>query len=126
MYAYNPTQKEHSELDVIYGFINGSASGYYQACLIHQNGFAVGSRIVALVHSAPSELGIDGKNKDINDSLEEIYPQGYRMEFIEQDRIDECAGLLAAFEKNKKMQEHAEQEAARIEKLINGEDADEL
>jgi hypothetical protein len=118
MYAYNPSKKPEGELDVIYGFINGSAEGYHQACLIHQDGFAVGSRVVASIHSAVSELGIDGKSNDINDSLEEIYPQGYRMEFVEQEKIDQCEGLITAFAKNKEMQRLAEEEAVRIEKLI--------
>jgi hypothetical protein len=105
-------------LPVIYGFNNGGSPGWYLACLIAQDGTALGSHMCSDPCYMPHDLGIlEGSRDDRHEGFRKHYPDGYRMEFVDGDPRDH-AGLMAAYQLNQaKAAEHA---SASLERSDSG------
>ncbi|MDP2728356.1 MAG: hypothetical protein Q8P59_12540 [Dehalococcoidia bacterium] len=104
--VYNPHNKPIAELPVIYGFNNGGSPGWYSAQLLAEDGTGLGGHLCSSEAYMLHDLVIlGGSRPDFHEDLQEHYPDGYRMDFVEHD--DERLG--AAYKLN---QEQAPKEEA--------------
>lgn len=100
--VFNPKDVPVSELPVIYGFNNGGSPGLYQALLLAEDGTFLGQHVCSCEGFMPGDLGVvSGWRNDRHEAFRAHYPDGYRMDFVPYDAVDENAGLQAAFEKAK-------------------------
>lgn len=95
---YNPRNKPVRNLPVIYGFNNGSyGPGMFSAVLLAEDGKDMGGHLCSSEAYMPADLGVlEGTRPDRHEGFRKHYPNGYRMEFIGSDFIDDHKGLLAA------------------------------
>jgi hypothetical protein len=98
---FNPKDRPIDELPVIYGFNNGGSPGWYSAVLLAEDGTGLGGHICSAEGYMPHDLGIlEGTRPDRHEEFRMHYPDGYRMEFIGEDRVRTHEGLLAAYKRN--------------------------
>ena len=87
---------------MIYGFNNGGEPGWYSGVLLAENGLALGGHVCSSEDYMPHDLGIlEGTRPDRHDGFREVYPDGYRMEFVPERDVRTHAGLNAAYQCNK-------------------------
>lgn len=99
--VYNPHNKPVSELPVIYGFNNGGSPGWMSACLLAEDGSAMGGHICSSEGFMYGDLGIlEGRREDRHEEFRKHYPDGYRMDFVPGDEVKTHAGLDAAYQKH--------------------------
>ena len=111
--VHNPHDKPVDELPVIFGFNNGGPAGWLSAQLIAEDGTTLGSHCCSDEGYMPSDLGIlEGTRPDRHEEFRRHYPDGYRMRFVGANDIDNCAPLLAAFEKHYELAKTAKGGAA--------------
>lgn len=100
--VYNPNNKSIEELPFIYGFNNGGQVGFMHAQLLAQDGTPLGSHLCSSESFMYADLGIyEGTRPDRHEHFKEHYPDGYRMDFISYEDVNNHEGLQAAFELNK-------------------------
>lgn len=103
---FNPKAIPFYNLPVIYGFSNGRQPGLLLAVLIAEDGPCLGSHACSSESYMPSDLGLlKGSRPDRHKTFKEHYPDGYRMEFVGYDSIEEHEKLQAAFKLNKSSKE---------------------
>lgn len=108
--VFNPHGKPEGELPVIYGFNNGGQPGFMHACLVAQDGAALGSHLCSSEGYMPGDLGcLEGTRPDRHEGFRRRYPDGYRMEFVSGDPRKH-AGIVSAMALNQ-AQAKAEQSA---------------
>lgn len=97
--VFNPQHKPVGELPVIYGFNNGGSPGFLEAVLISEAGVELGQHLCSHEGYMPADLGcIQGARPDRHEGFQQEYPDGYRMEFITYDEVEDHPGLRKAFE----------------------------
>lgn len=95
--VYNPQNKPLGELPWIYGFNNGGSSYFLSACLIAEDGTGLGGHACSSEGYMRHDLGIlEGTRPDRHETFREHYPDGYRMDFVSYNDVDEHKGLMAA------------------------------
>jgi len=99
--VYNPEEKEISELPVIYGYSTGrellyphSVPGY----LIGEKGNVFRSQISSNEEYLPSDLGVlEGESPGRHEEFKKHYPNGYRMEFVKKEQMENNKGFREAY-----------------------------
>lgn len=81
----------------IYGFNNGGYEGFLQALAITEYGEVIAQHCCSLEYYMPHDLGMDGKSDWKHDIYAEACPDGFELEFVPFDRIEEHKGLQKAF-----------------------------
>lgn len=106
---YNPHQKPLDQLKVIYGFNNGGSPGWWNAVAITEDGLVVAGHLCSHEGYMPNDLGIlEGSRPDRHEHYREIYPEGYRMEFVPSEDLKSHDGFKEAIEKNQFLAENHE------------------
>ena len=106
---FNPQEKPLEELPVIYGFNNGGMSGFMHGQLLAEDGVGLGSHMCSHEGFMVGDLGIgEGSRPDRHEGFKEHYPEGYRMDFVSRDDVDNHEQLLKAFDLNSKLWEDAQ------------------
>jgi len=94
---YNPHGKPISELPVIYGFNNGGSPGWFDACLLAEDGTGLGAHVCSNEGFMVGDLGIaKGSRPDRHETFRKHYPDGYRMEFVSHADVPSHLELMAA------------------------------
>lgn len=100
-HVYNPNNKPPEDLPVIYGFNNGGNNNFLYAQLITQDGYDVGSHICSDECFMPGDLGcLENSRPDRHETFMEVYPGGYRMDFVSHSDVASHPGLRKAFVAN--------------------------
>lgn len=96
--VFNPNDKPIGELPTIYGFNNGWSPGWMHAQLIAEDGTPLGSHLCSSESYMPSDLGcLEGSRPDRHEKqFQPHYPNGYRMEFVSGNEVDNHEKLMAA------------------------------
>jgi len=98
---HNPHNKPFEELPIIYGFNNGGSASFYSACLLSEDGIALGSHLCSSEAYMTHDLGmLEGRRQDRQETFQKHYPDGYRMEFVSMDNVEHHGGLNNAFKLN--------------------------
>ena len=98
---HNPHDKPLADLPIIYGFNNGGGPYFLHACLIAQDGTALGGHACSHEGYMRHDLGVlEGSRPDRHETFRAHYPDGYRMEFVPYAEVEEHAGLQEAFRLN--------------------------
>lgn len=101
---FNPHDKPTEELPVIYGFNNGGSPGWYAAELLAEDGTPLGGHLCSHEGYMEADLGIvEGSRPDRHENFKKHYPDGYRMEFVPFNCVENHAKLNAVFEKHDKL-----------------------
>ncbi len=109
---YNPHNTPIQSLPVIYGFNNGGTLGMLSAVLLAEDGEGMGSHACSSEGYMPYDLGIlEGTRPDRHEGFRQHYPEGYRMEFVSHDAVENHHGLLGAFILNTELSERRSKEA---------------
>lgn len=99
--VFNPHNKPIEELPFIYGFNNGGREYFLSAVLIAQDGTHLGNHICSSEAYMLADLGIlEGTRPDRHETFQKHYPDGYRMDFIPYNKVNEHAGLKLAIKLN--------------------------
>lgn len=86
---YNPNDLPIEELPVIYGFNNGGQTNFLYAQLISSDGIDMGSHLCSSESFMPGDLGcLVGTAPHRHEGFVKQYPDGYRMEFVYSDDMD--------------------------------------
>ena len=110
--VFNPNNKAVDQLPIIYGFNNGGSPGFMYAQLIAEDGAALGSHLCSSEGFMYRDLGIvKGSRPDRHEGFRAHYPDGYRMDFVPYDKVENHAGLNEAFRLNALMPDEAETHA---------------
>lgn len=89
-YVFNPHNKPIEELPVIIGFNNGGRAGWMHAQLVYPDGRGGGSHFCSHEGYMRGDLGIlNGYREDRHEAHQKIYPDGYRMDFVPSEKIDD-------------------------------------
>ena len=100
--VFNPNGLPAQDLPVIYGFNNGGSPGWMFAELLAADGTHLGSHCCSSEAYMPADLGVlQGTRPDRHETFKAHYTNGYRMEFVGHEFVDEHAGIKAAFALNK-------------------------
>lgn len=101
--VFNSHGKPVEELPVIYGFNNGGKPGFMHAVLVSEDGDALGGHLCSDEAYMPADLGIlEGTSPDRHETFRTKYPDGYRMEFVQQSVFNPHDGLSKALAKHYK------------------------
>lgn len=96
--VHNPHNKPVEDLPVIYGFNNGGGGGFLSAILMAEDGTCLGGHCCSSEAYMPSDLGVlEGSRPDRHEAFKEHYPDGYRMDFVSYEDVQEHEGLRKAF-----------------------------
>lgn len=100
--VFNPHNKPLEELPVIYGFNNGGSPGWFSAVAIAEDGSCLGGHACSHEGYMQHDLGIlEGSRPDRHaNDYQKHYPDGYRMEFVSSEDIEDHSGLQRAFSLN--------------------------
>ena len=99
--VFNPQGKALEELFTIYGFNNGGSPGWMHAVLIAEDGTGLGGHCCSSEAYMPADLGVlEGTRSDRHEEFQKHYPDGYKMEFVGYNDIDNHPGLTKAIELN--------------------------
>ncbi len=103
--VFNPSSLPVESLPMIYGFNNGGSAGWLTAIAISEDGEVLGQHMCSPEAYMVHDLGIiEGAREDRHaDSYRKHYPNGYRMDFVEQKH----PGLLRAFQLHHSKQEQS-------------------
>jgi hypothetical protein len=86
--VYNPHDKPLNELPVIYGFSNGGSKYWWEGRLVSEDGIFLGGHCCSHEAYMPHDLGVlEGARVDRHVGFKEIYPNGYRMEFVKHEAV---------------------------------------
>lgn len=95
--VYNPNNKPLDELPVIYGFNNGGRTNFYQALSMAEDGTHLGSHLCSSESYILHDLGIlEGTREDRHETYRNHYPEGYRMDFVSFDNVQNHEKLMKA------------------------------
>lgn len=84
--VYNPFGKPIDDLPFILGWNNGGSPGLLIACLLSEDGEALGSHCCSDEGYMPHDLGVlEGSRPDRHEHFKAHYPGGYRMDFVRHD-----------------------------------------
>jgi hypothetical protein len=105
--VFNPYDKPLDELPIIFVFVNGHALGGPIGVALSENGHDLGSHACSSEGYVPGDLGArPGFRKDRHtNQYQTHYPDGYRMEYVPSQQIDEHKKLQAAFKEAEKVYE---------------------
>lgn len=100
--VFNPHNKPLEELPFIIGFNNGGSLGMLSAVAIAQDGVCLGGHCCSDEGYMTHDLGIlEGTRQDRHkESYQKHYPDGYRMDFVGHDEVENHALLNEAFRLN--------------------------
>ena len=99
--VFNPKGVPLENLPIIYGFNNGGEPGWMSACLLAEDGTALGGHICSSEAYMYHDLGIlEGTRPDRHEDFKIHYPDGYRMDFVKGEDVMTHAGLTKACELN--------------------------
>ena len=102
--VFNPHNLPAEELPVIYGFNNGGSGSFLAAVLLAEDGALLGSHCCSSEAYMPADLGIlEGTRPDRHLDFQKHYPNGYRMEFVSGNDVQDHKALRAACEKSQAM-----------------------
>ena len=94
---FNPHSKHIGDLPVIYGFNNGGQDRWLSAVLLAADGVMLGGHCCSSEAYMPADLGIlEGTREDRHETFRKHYPDGYRMEFVPGDGLDDHKEFQAA------------------------------
>jgi len=97
---YNPKGKPTEQLPVIYGFNNGGSPGFFEGCLISEDGVFLGGHICSCEGFMYGDLGIlKGRRSDRHETFRAHYPDGYKMDFVSYEDAETHNGLREAIAK---------------------------
>ncbi len=98
--VYNPHNKPVEELPVIYGFNNGGNSIFLSAVAMAEDGTELGGHACSSESYMRHDLGIlEGTRKDRHENdYQKHYPDGYRMDFVSYDDVENHPSLMKAIE----------------------------
>ena len=96
--VYNPHNKPTESLPVIYGFNNGGSAIGLSAVAIAEDGTVLGGHCCSNESYMPHDLGmLENTRLDRHEeSYQKHCPDGYRMEFVQSQDIDNHEGLMLA------------------------------
>lgn len=96
--TYNPHNKPAHELQVIYGFNNGGAPGWWRALALAEDGTPLGAHVCSSEGYMPHDLGIlEGTRPDRHaEQYQPHYPDGYRMEWVPSAKKESNEGWKKA------------------------------
>lgn len=98
---FNPLARPIEELPVIYGFNNGGSRDWWNACLLAEDGDALGGHVCSHEGYMRHDLGIlEGSRPDRHEAFRAHYPDGYRMTFIPSEEVQTHPGLDAAHKRH--------------------------
>lgn len=119
---FNPQNKPIEQLPVIYGFNNGGSRGWLAAVAIAEDGTVLGQHICSDEGYMPHDLGIlkDARPDRHENDYQKHYPEGYRMDFVPYEEIENHAALQAAFKKADEMADTDTVEASEAVELETG------
>lgn len=113
--VYNPKNKLVEELPIIYGFNNGGGGGLMMAQLIAEDGTELGGHACSSEGFMLRDLGIlKGTRDDRHETFKKHCPDGYRMDFVSYDEVDEHEALQKAFKLNKENNPKAKGSKAEV------------
>jgi hypothetical protein len=99
---FNPSNRPLYELPVIFGFNNGGSDHWYEAVAIAQDGVVLAGHVCSDEGYMPSDLGIiEGGCDPKHEQYREHYADGYRMEWVSTEAMEQHEGLNAAIAANK-------------------------
>lgn len=99
--VHNPHGKPVDELPVIYGFNNGGQRDWWYGQLLSEDGHGLGGHVCSSEGYMPHDLGVlEGSRPDRHEGFRQVYPDGYRMEFVPGAEVGDHAALQLAFERN--------------------------
>jgi hypothetical protein len=103
--VFNPHNRPLEELPIIYGFNNGGSPGWYDGCLVAEDGWGLGSHLCSHEAYMYGDLGIlEGHRADRHETFREHYPDGYRMDFVTYEEVlKKHPGLEAACQNNRNL-----------------------
>lgn len=108
--VYNPHEKNIKDLPIIYGFNNGGSINFLHGQLIAEDGTALGSHLCSSEGYMLGDLGIlKGFREDRHEGFKKHYPDGYRMDFVKGEEVENHEGIKNAFELNQKAGESSEE-----------------
>jgi hypothetical protein len=103
--VFNPNNQPINTLPLIIGFNNGGSPGWWSAQLLAEDGTGLGGHICSDEGYMLHDLGIlEGTRADRHKTFQEHYPNGYRMDFVPYDKVNDDPRLTKAFELNKQLQ----------------------
>lgn len=83
---------------IIFCFINGGSPGAYQVCALGEDGVFASSHLSSSEGYAKYDIGITSERK--HDIYKKLYPDGYKLEWIEPNDEKKCnSESLAKFKK---------------------------
>ena len=107
---FNPHNVQISELPVIYGFNNGGNEYFLSAVLLAEDGTELGGHTCSDEGYMLHDLGIlEGTRPDRHKKFKEHYPNGYRMDFVPYDDIEEHSDFRNVLERAKALQQQTKQ-----------------
>jgi hypothetical protein len=110
---FNPHDKPVEELPVIYGFNSGGSPGWYNGCLLAEDGHGLGGHVCSHEGFMLGDLGVLAERRpDRHEQFQKHYPDGYRMDFVSEKDVRNHPGLKAAYQKNQQLREGAESREA--------------
>ena len=99
--VFNPNNAELTELPVIYGFNNGGSSGFFEGCLMAEDGTDLGGHGCSNEGYMLHDLGIlEGARPDRHATFREHYPDGYRMAFVPYSEFEKATELHEALKRS--------------------------
>lgn len=114
--VYNPNNKLVEELSVIYGFSSGGKQGDMIGQLIAEDGTGLGSHLCSNEGYMLGDLGIlKGTRKDRHETFKKHYPEGYRMDFVTSEDVENHKELNKAFILNKESKPKPEGSYSSVE-----------
>jgi len=100
--SYNPLSKPVEELPQIFGWNNGGPPQFLSACLIAEDGTALGGHCCSAEGFMLYDLGIvEGSRPERHETFRAHYPDGYRMVWIPSNEVMTHSGLDRACELNR-------------------------
>ena len=117
--VYNPHNKKWNELPWIIGFNNGGSEGLWHGQLIDERGTPLGSHICSHEGYMRADLGVlKGSRPDRHETFKENFPDGYRMDFVSFDDVNDDPRLQKAFKLYDERKPEAKGSTAKIEITI--------
>lgn len=101
--VYNPNNLPVDSLPVIYGFNNGGYDDWWEGGLLGEQGVYLGGHICSHESYMYHDLGIvEGSRPDRHEKFKELYPEGYRMDFVPAKEIPKHAAFQEVLRKANK------------------------
>lgn len=109
--VYNPNEKNIEDLPIIYGFNNGGGGDMWYGQLLSEDGTPLGAHLCSHEAYMWYDLGIlEGARPDRHEDFKAYYPDGYKMEFVRKEDIDDHEDFLKTLKIAIRMQEEKNDE----------------